>query len=108
MVSAIRQRALDDPGVAPEAIIWSELRNVVDPEVQMQLPERPALRRMVNRAQNAARPGMPTNLQDIVIAAPYTRTASGERFLHSASGPGDEERILLFTTKETVAIETPA
>ncbi|XP_052127756.1 uncharacterized protein LOC127750338 [Frankliniella occidentalis] len=104
VVSAIRQRALDDPGVAPEAIIRSELRNVVDPEVQMQLPERPALRRMVNRAQNAARPGMPTNLQDIVIVAPYTRTASGERFLHYDSGPGDEERILMFTTKENLRI----
>jgi hypothetical protein len=95
---------VDEPGVPPEAIIRAGLRRVEDPEVQMQLPERTALRRMVNRAQNATRPGMPANIQDIEVVHPYDRTAAGERFLHYDSGRDDPDRILIFTTKENLRI----
>lgn len=104
VVSAIKLRAREEPGVASETIIRAGLRNVVDPEVQLGLPERPTLRRLVNRAQNAARPVMPSNLVDIVIVEPYTTTTAGERFLQFDSGPGDEDRIFIFTTRENLRI----
>lgn len=57
------------------------MAKVTDEDVLLSLPERTALYRTVNRAQNQTRPQIPTNLSDLEIHHSYTVTLNGNIFL---------------------------
>jgi len=60
--------------------------------------------RNVNRWQNDERPPIPANLQDISIDPPYDQTLGGEPFVLYDSGPGDPNRIVIFSSDWAVEL----
>ena len=92
----IRRRAEEEPNAAPAAILDFELENISDDEIVINLPERMALIRNINRQQNERRPNLPRNLGDIEIIPPYNRTINGGNFLQADTGRDDENRTLIF------------
>lgn len=101
-VARIKRRAEEHPNEPPTSIIREEVRNIHNEEVQVLLPERQTLLRMVNRNQNKNRPLIPRTLAECVILPPFNETLQGQSFLQYDSGVGDENRLLIFTTREAL------
>ena len=99
-VQRIKRRAETHPNEPPAAIIAGEIRHEHGEEVLYNLPERQNLRRAVNRYQNRTRPSNPGNLGELEVRAPYTQTLKGEKILFYHSGRGNEDTVLIFTTKD--------
>ena len=103
-VDRIQRRAQDHPNEPPQQVIAPELRNEHNEEVLAHLPEHQNLRRSINRMQNWSRPNNPADLNSLNIVEPYTTTIKGQRFLQCDSGPYNEKRLIIFTTKESLRI----
>lgn len=98
-VTRIKRRAAAHPNEPPQSVVIEELAPVQNEEVIVLMPERMALVRMVNRAQNSARPELPTSLVDCVILPPYDITLNNLQFLQFDSGQDDPDRLLIFYTE---------
>jgi len=103
-VDRIKRRAQDHPNEPPQQVIAAELRNEHNEEVLAHLPEHQNLRRSINRMQNWSRPNNPADLNSLNIVEPYTTTIKGQQFLQYDSGPDNEKRLIIFTTKENLRI----
>lgn len=104
VLTRVRTQAQNQPNQRPSAIVREATRDVTNPEVLVNLPQRTAITRMINYQQNKSRPGLPTTLQDIVIPERYRKTFRGENFLLHDSGPEDPERLLIFSTAENLRL----
>ncbi|XP_034230410.1 uncharacterized protein LOC117639119 [Thrips palmi] len=62
------------------------------------------MRRVINLHQNIGRPRNPVTVQDILMAAPYTTTKRGTRYLLFDSGQDDADRVLVFCSEEQLKI----
>jgi len=103
-VDRIKRRAQVHPNEPPQQVITAELRNDHNEEVLAHLPEHQNLKKSVNRMQNRSRPNNPADLNSLDIVEPYTTTIKGQRFLQCDSGPYNEKRLIIFTTKENLRI----
>lgn len=103
-VASIKRRAEQHPNEPPTTIIREEVQNIHNEEVQVLLPERQTLLRMVNRNQNTNRPVIPRSLEECIILPPFDTTLQGEKFLQFDSGAGDPNRLLIFTTNAALLL----
>lgn len=78
IVNAMKSTAAEHPEMLPANIIRTGLSNVGD-EVLPKLPERPALKRALNRRRQAEHPRNPQTLSEVrEIPDEYRKTLSGE------------------------------
>ena len=75
-----------------------------DDGVLAALPSRPTLTRRIQRARRRANPipPLPTARHGCEIPAEYTTTSNGRRFLMFDSGTDDHDRILIFSTDDSL------
>nr|XP_018908476.1 PREDICTED: uncharacterized protein LOC109038019 [Bemisia tabaci] len=104
IVRSIKETAKNQPNAAPSTVIRQNLQNVSNEEILMRLPQKNALKRVVNLQQNLGRPRIPQSLNDVVIDHPYSHTKNDEPFLIFDNGAGSPERIIIFSTESNVKI----
>lgn len=66
------------------------------------MPQRADVIRNINRIQNRHRPNNVQSLADLEIVAPYTMTTTGEQFLQFDSGAHDDNRWLMFYSRNAL------
>lgn len=67
VVRGIKRKAREHPNEPPLSIVRTELAQVEDEEILMNLPQRRTLFRNVNRLQNERRPQNPRTLDELII-----------------------------------------
>ena len=102
-VQRVKRHAGEHPNQPAKQIIMAETRDENGEEVLAHLPEAQNSVRLVNRAQNRRRPLSPNDLLDLEVLAPYDVTIRNQKFLQYDSGPHEEFRVIIFTTKRNIA-----
>ena len=92
----IKTIAKENPNQAPSSIVQEAIREIRDVDVLVDVSERTALLKMVNRYQNSTRPALPSHVQNCIIESPYNLTYTGNEFLRFDSGPFDANRVIIF------------
>lgn len=95
---SIKRSAQEHPNAPPSQIFIEEVFQLSNEEVIANLPQRNDVIRNINRIQNRHRPINPLTLQELHIQPPYSRTLSGDQFVHFDSGSEDTNRFIMFYT----------
>lgn len=100
VVRTIKRKAREMPNAPPSSIFRDEMATVSNEEVLANLPQRNDIIRTINRVQNRMRPQIPNSLEDLHIVSPYTMTISGDQFLQYDSGADNNDRFIMFYTRD--------
>ena len=61
-----------------------------------------SLKRNIRNVQRGARPKEPKTLSELTIEDEWAQTATGQQFLIHDSGPGSNQRVIVFASSEGI------